>query len=500
MANTFVVSRNHLIFGLCLPIAVLLGYLLAEPLDSGSLAVLVMVVSVLFVPLMMRWHHLLLIASWNAVITPVFFPGRPALWMIMACLSLFFGILGRSISSEMRFLQIPALTRSLLCLLAVVFVTALVTGGVGLRAFGSTTSYGGKGYFTLAAAIIGYFALTSRAIPQHRAQWYMALFFLPGVTAAISNLAEVGGPGFRFLYNLFPADLDMEQMYAAGATSNDMVRISGLLGTSQALYGFLLVRYGIRGIFDITRPWRLVLFLASVGLSLFAGFRSGLILFGVIFGILFLIEGLWKTKTMLVLVLVGALVSAVLITHVERMPLSVQRALSILPIKVDPMTKLAAQGSTEWRVEMWKTLLPEVPQYLFKGKGYNLNPQELTLVLDSAWWGHSNSYEVAAFAGDYHNGPLSVVIPFGLYGVVAFGWFLAVAIRVLYQNYRHGHPALRQINAALFAFFIARVVFFLFVFGAFYSDLFYFTGLVGLGVALNRGVPRTDAEDGLVAD
>ena len=37
MANTFAVSRNHLIFGLCLPLAMLLGYLLAEPLESSSL-------------------------------------------------------------------------------------------------------------------------------------------------------------------------------------------------------------------------------------------------------------------------------------------------------------------------------------------------------------------------------------------------------------------------------------------------------------------------------
>ena len=63
----------------------------------------------------------------------------------------------------------------------------------------------------LAAAIIGYSALTTRAIPQHRAQWDVALFFLSGVTAAIANLAEAGGPGLRCLYSLFPADLDMGQ-------------------------------------------------------------------------------------------------------------------------------------------------------------------------------------------------------------------------------------------------------------------------------------------------
>jgi hypothetical protein len=36
MASTFAVTRNHLIFGLCLPLAILLGYLLADARDPAS--------------------------------------------------------------------------------------------------------------------------------------------------------------------------------------------------------------------------------------------------------------------------------------------------------------------------------------------------------------------------------------------------------------------------------------------------------------------------------
>jgi hypothetical protein len=28
------------------------------------------------------------------------------------------------------------------------------------------------------------------------------------------------------------------------------------------------------------------------------------------------------------------------------------------------------------------------------------------------------------YAGDYHNGPLSILIPFGLFGMIAFLWLL----------------------------------------------------------------------------
>src|ERR1041385_8387356 len=92
MANTFVVSRNHLVFGLCLPLAVLLGYLLADPLESSSLSVLVMILTVLLVPVLLKWHHTLLIISWNLCLSPLFLPGKPQLWMLMSFVSLTFGL------------------------------------------------------------------------------------------------------------------------------------------------------------------------------------------------------------------------------------------------------------------------------------------------------------------------------------------------------------------------------------------------------------------------
>jgi len=277
---------------------------------------------------------------------------------------------------------------------------------------------------------------------------------------------------------------------------NSMVRISGLVGVSHALSGFLLARYGIQGLLDFSRPWRGAFLLGSVGLSLFAGFRSSLVLFCLMFTLLFFVEGLWKTRFLFLMAALLAIGGAVTVLCVDRLPLSVQRTLSFLPIKIDPRTREAAQNSTDWRLEMWQSVLPEVPRYLFKGKGYALNPQEILMIEDARNWGVGRQTEGAEMAGDYHNGPLSVVIPFGLYGVVALLWFWAVALRVLYRNYRYGDPTLRRLNGYLFAVFMARIVFFLFVYGAFYAEFFYFTGLVGLSVALNRGEARPESDVG----
>ena len=103
MAKSLPITRAHLIWGVCLPVAVVIGYLLAEPLDSGSMAVVVLVLAILSIPLLMRWHHALLVISFNSVILPYFLPGRPNLWLVMSVVSLFFLGLNRALARKCHF-------------------------------------------------------------------------------------------------------------------------------------------------------------------------------------------------------------------------------------------------------------------------------------------------------------------------------------------------------------------------------------------------------------
>src|SRR5215469_3915843 len=105
MANSFAITRAHIIWGVCLPVAVVIGYLLAEPLDSGSLAVVVLVLSILSIPLLIRWYHPLLVMSINSVILPYFLPGRPNLWLVMTMISLFFLALNRAVGQKVQFFK-----------------------------------------------------------------------------------------------------------------------------------------------------------------------------------------------------------------------------------------------------------------------------------------------------------------------------------------------------------------------------------------------------------
>ena len=493
------IPKAHLIMALCLPLAILLGYLLAQPLETQTIAVIVMIMAVLSVPLLMTWYHPLLILSWNAVIFPFFVPGQPAAWMLMAALGIIFAVLNRAVNKNLRFILVPSINTAIIFLLGVVFFTAFMRGGIGMRILGGER-YGGRNYLYILLAMAGYFVFTSQKIPQKRASLYVLLFFASSLSGMISNLAYLGGPAFYFLFSLFPPDTTLEMSDSVISQSLGIHRI-GWAGQAAICFGsYILARFGLRGLFDFTRPWRALGFLLVIIGSLISGFRSNLILLLLIMGFYFFIEGLHRTRYLTILLGILAISAFILIPFSDRLPLGVQRTLSFLPLKLDPMVELDAQGSTEWRVEMWKAVLPSIPRYLLLGKGYGLDASDLYMSIESSYR-QGEASATSQVAGDYHNGPLTLIIPFGIWGVIGFVWFGIASLRTLYFYCKFGPSELKTINNLLLASFAAKVIFFLFVFGSFSSDLYGFVGIIGLAVSLN-GAPkqRTETEPEVISE
>src|SRR5258706_11423727 len=203
MTSASTLFRSVLIYSICLPLAVFLGYLMATPMDYTTYTVLALLLFLLMSPLFLRWHHLWLIAAWNLGAVLFFLPGRPAPWMAMSALSLSIAVLQHILNRRQKFLHAPQVARPLIFLAVVVIVTAKLTGGIGLGMLGSDTQ-GGKRYFMLLGGILGYFALASQAIHPGRAGLCMALFFLGFVANAVGELAPVIAPSLYFIFLLFP--------------------------------------------------------------------------------------------------------------------------------------------------------------------------------------------------------------------------------------------------------------------------------------------------------
>lgn len=483
MASTLKIPKAQFILALILPLAVILGYLLVDPLEPSSVLVVGLVLGSLVLPLAMRWYHPLLIFVWNATIAPAFLPGTPHLWLLVTLAGFVIAIMNRSVNANYRFLSAPGITYSLLFFTAVIVVTAYLNGGIGTFALGSS-KYGGRRYFYTVFAILGYFVLTSQRVPAQRAMLFTCLFFLSALTALVPEALGFMGSTSNLLYAFFPPDFTTIQAVTGEMFESDLSRIFGLTACSTAIFCALMAKYGIRGTFELRKPWRGCLFLLAGVAAFYSGFRSNLIFILLLFAIQFYVEGLHRTRFLAATIAVFAIGGGLILTQADRLPLVVQRTISFLPIQVSPIARLSADSSLEWRLQMWNEVLPDVPKHLLLGKGYSIDPTELYFSASSG----NSEFHWAVVTGDYHSGPLSLVMPFGIWGVIAFAWFCAASIRCLYQNLRFGRPELHSINTFLFACFLAKLVFFLAFFGGFWSDFSFFTGLIGLSLSLN-GIP-----------
>lgn len=490
------IPKKFLILLLILPVALLLGYMLAGPLDYTSIVVYAGILGVILLPIILQYHHPLLVLSLNATIDIFFLPGKPHLWMLLALVSLGVTFVSRILNKEMRLVHVPAVTWSLIAMVVVVALTAKLTGGLGMRALGGA-SYGGKRYVFIAFALIVYLAVSLIRISPDKARLFVGLYFLSTLTSALSNVIYNAGVGWWWLYYFLPSDWALSQAqedFSLGFTGLKFSRLTGFNPAAQAVICYLLVRFGIRGILDFSKPWRFILLVLTGGLCLLSGFRSGIILIGLILGIQFCLEGLVRTRLTLVFLLLGILGFTAVLPFSQRLPLSVQRSLSILPlVEVDAAVLANARESTEWRLKMWEVLIPQIPKYFWLGKGHSASEADYFLAAESVKRGLAREYEVSLLAGDYHNGPLTIILPFGVWGCLAFLAFLIAGLRVLYFNYRHGDPALKSINTLLFSFFLAKVTFFFAIYGELHVDLPTLAGLVGLSVSLNGGMARAAA-------
>lgn len=498
MTGNFALVRSLVIYAICLPLAIWLGYLLANERGVYDITMTVVVpVCVLCVPLFLRWHYVWMIACWNLDAVLFFIPGRPAFWTFMIAVSFGISILHFTLNRKSRFISVPSVTRPLVFLLIVVLVTARLTGGISIYSLsGGGGDIGGKHYIWLLIGIFGYFAITAQHIPLEKAKLYTTLFFFGLVSFAIGSSAGLLNPDLNFIFLVFPPDAGGYMSVAQESVSGPatIARFGGLSLGALGITYLMLLRYGVEGVLDLTKVWRPLLCLALLFLSFFGGFRSMAINLLLTVAILFYLEGLLRSRFMPIVALLLVLGATLMLPFANHLPKSMQRTLTFLPIHLSQDVEDDAKGSTEWRTSMWSELVPDVPKYLLLGKGYNINTAELEQV-DLVWQhpeyhGMVTPGEGAKLAGDYHNGPLSVIIPFGVFGAIGFIWFLVAGGRVLYRNYKFGDPALQRINRFLYAYYLMKVIMFFVIFGSLYSDFVGFTGLVGLSVALNGGLRR----------
>jgi hypothetical protein len=484
MTNNPAIVRSLLVYAICLPVAIFLGFLLSDPLDKSNAMMFAVGVLLLLLPLLLKFYHAWLIVIWNMTITFIYMPGTLPGWMPMACLAFAVAMGHYVLNRERKFLPSHSVAASLVFLGLVVLITAQTRGGLGFNALGDE-SIGGKRYLFIWVAVLGFFALISQPIPPHKRRLYTTLFLLGSLTAALNNLSTMIGPLGNVLFIFFPGGVSES---TAPFAQENIERFGGFAVGCSAVVFALVARYGIEGVLDLRKIWRFLLLMSALVMCAFGGFRVIIVIVMMTLALVFYFEGLIRSRLMPVAIIGVIAVAGLVICFSDSFPLPVQRCLALFPVKISPVARLSAEASSDWRIEMWKSLLPEIPRYLFLGKGltFDANDMAMNYTLGNQVGGDVGGQ--LQLASDYHNGPLSVIIPFGIWGALGFLWFLGASIRVLWRNYKYGEADLHKINTFLLCYFIAKTIMFMFVFGGLYGDLVAFAGVIGLSISLNRGM------------
>lgn len=498
MTNPAQAIRALVTYAICIPLAAIVGWMLCNPLDFGTLGFFGLIALLLASPIFIKWHYQLMIFALGSPIICFFLKGAPPLPQVMVMLSLGIAVIDRTINSDRQFRSPAVMVWPLLFTAAVAYITSQLTGGIGLKALGGEVA-GGKKYIALFIGVATFFALTSRYIPKEQRKFYVMLYFLPGVLQFVSDVFPYLPSPLNYVNLLIPP--------SDGSTKDDFAfgsRMGAVAASAGVVANYMIARYGIRGVFRGDQPIRCLLVVGLLFMTLMGGFRIILVSYGMLFGLLFFVEGLHRTRFLLVAILGVIVGSSLLVTLSDKLPYSFQRTLTVLPfLKLDPGAIIDAEGSRKWRQDMWADTWPKVPEHLLLGKGYALSKDDFLMMGDGVFSGGiqmqmDKSMTALAISGDYHNGPLSTLMPFGIWGAISILWVMAASLYIVVRNYRYGDADLKTVNAFLMVVCIQRTIGFFFLFGAYAYDIGEFAKLAGFSIALNWGICAAKAQSPVI--
>jgi len=354
--------------------------------------------------------------------------------------------------------------------------TVYVRNPVGVEAFGSDR-VGGRPYVSILISWAAFWVL-SRSNVSVRESYIVTFLSLAGN----GFHAFVNYVAYRFPSTIGPISSLYSGIQAADPTE---AAVPGMEEGSRLAYlgglggGLTAVACAFWRPFTLVNPmhfWRFVMFFGGLVAVLLSGFRSGMIsVFEVFLLASYFHRGMGEVLrtlglTALILVLLVGLQG-----NIIDLPIPAQRTLSFLPGKWDYDAKSQAEGSTEWRIEMWKAMLTgnKYIENKWLGDGFGFTHQQLEIMNANTLTGTTtDQQENLMISGGVHSGPISTIRYVGYIGLALFLVLLVLVARRGFQliHRARGTPLfpfvlLNSIPPILFPFN------FIFIFGAFENDL-----------------------------
>jgi hypothetical protein len=379
---------------------------------------------------------------------------------------------GYPVSKEDRRIMIWAVAFAV-----VLVVTALVRGS-GVRILGSD-KWGGRPYFLLllASAVLVQSLFVKLSVAQcKRIVIGLCLAGLFPTVAALVARYEGTNLLSRFVVQ---ADEVGQSVNGVVGEVDPLFRLQ--VANVGATYLFLLMWLLLyaRGV-----PARTLMIgsgITAIVLTGLSGHRISL-LYGVVLSVAYVLLNV-RTSLLARLanryLLLLIMTMAVLVVLSPKLPVLFQRSLSWMPFTgVSQNAQFDAAVTTQWRIEVWKRAMEELPNYLLIGKGFAFQADELFSFVN---WS-MNDYNYVLTSHSYHNGVVQILVDLGLPGMLCTVGFIVAVFRRHYRllSYQWNSPMLCHFHRVMLAGFAAQVVVYLIVGGGAttFVTLFFWTAIL----------------------
>jgi hypothetical protein len=378
-------------------------------------------------------------------------------------------------------------------------VVTFIKNPTGLYFLGSD-SVGGRRYIVMGFAFVAYFILSRCRIPSKWAYklpiWMAIGLATPYLLQTIATISPQLGELISRVYSV-PVQSDAQMLTAQGALGSEE-RVFGLERTALPFFLAMCSYYAPVTFISPIYPLRALGFLVAFALVGLSGFRTFLVAMAGYMAVGTWLRGRVRDFVPLATVgLIGLIALAGAVQSGVAVPLTIQRALSILPLGWNPEAVKTAEDTTTWRVDMWRDAWND-PNY-FKdkvfGDGFGFTQQELMIFANEmigkqGLIGVSNTYEMFIIRGSLHNGPLSSI---------RFGGFVGLLLLTALMIYTASY-AIKVVRASIgtsyapVAFFVAIPLIyepfsFFVIFGAYDNNMVQCFVGVGMLNLIKRSLP-----------
>jgi len=339
-------------------------------------------------------------------------------------------------------------------LLLFVVLLTMFYRGIGFQALGSE-KIGGIFYVRIIDSLFLLIVFSDTQIKGVNWKALVICFLCMAIVPFFSDVLYFFSRGLIDFSNIFQGATTITQNLQNFDEGQNLFRIqSGATAGINLLFINFLVTQKNKKVIELNN-WFIFLIILSIILVGISGHRLAFIELIILIFLFYYLD--YRTRLKLRFILKLSIFSIITIFVIaffsSELPESFARIISFIPfVKTKAGIEADATGSVDFRLIMWAMSLTEIPKYLIIGKGLAVKPIQ-SIMTNS---GYYSSLEWFFDMGALHNGPLGMLLNFGvagfIFGIAVFVHYLKKSINLTKKLAGTGHYLVAKvliINAAI---------------------------------------------------